>query len=115
MTSLGETPLQAQTADWLDDDRRLPDCPASPARGAEKRLRCSPSLPCVARAGGLAALLVLLAPLLALAQALLVVGVKVGRLVVLGFGLQLRVDVKHVLALLHLLQELVGGLQEDRA
>lgn len=67
----------------------------------------------MARAGGLAALLVLLAPLLALA--LLVVGVKVGSLVVLGFGLQLCVDVKHVLALLHLLQELVGGLQEDKA
>lgn len=68
------------------------------------------SSPCLSGAGGLTSLLVLFGSVLAVARALLVVGVKVGAVVVLGLGL--GIQVKHVIALLHLLQQLVHGLRE---
>lgn len=73
----------------------------------------SGGLPCSAGARGLTALLVLLGSLLTIAKSLLIVGIEVGKLVFFGFGLELGVHVEHVFALLHLLQELVHGLEED--
>lgn len=73
----------------------------------------SGGLPCSAGAGGLTALLVLLGSLLTIAEFLLIVGIEVGTLVFFGFRLELGVHVEHVFALLHLLQELVHGLEED--
>lgn len=70
-------------------------------------------LPCFAGARGLTTLLVLLGSLLTVTESLLIVGVKVRAVVFFGLGLRLGVHVKHVVALFHLLQELIHGLKED--
>lgn len=70
-------------------------------------------LPSFARARGLTALLLLLGSLLTVTQSILIVGIKVGAVVLFRFRLGLSVQVKHVFALLHLLQELIHGLKED--
>lgn len=75
---------------------------------------CVGFLPFSSRARGHTLLFVLCHSLLNVTQPLLAVSVKVMEVIVLRFRLGLCVDVKHVLALLHLLQELVCGLEDRR-
>lgn len=84
------------------------ECPTSDRSKAQ-----SATLPCSAGARSLTALLVLLGSVLTVTESFLVIGIKVRTFVVFWLGLRLRVHVEHVLALFHLLQELIHGLEED--